>query len=108
MCDRYSGIFYLIPTKNSLKTQLNLKIPLFLHWFSPNKKASALNLSVSNVITSSQRHKPRRAATRLDIQIRAHLKYIQIKIHVQTARDSEDLKMAFRSFTNGFKQLCVQ
>ena len=27
--------------------------------------------------------------------------------HVQTARESHDLNMDFRSFDNGFKQLCV-
>ena len=27
--------------------------------------------------------------------------------HVQTARESHDLNLDFRSFDNGFKQLCV-
>ena len=42
-----------------------------------------------------------------DKQIGAHFKYFQIKPHVQTARESHDLNMDFRSFDNGFKQLCV-
>ena len=42
-----------------------------------------------------------------DKHIRAHFKYFQIKTHVQTARESHDLTMDFRSFDNGFKQLCV-
>ena len=43
----------------------------------------------------------------LEKQIGAHLKYFQIKTHVQTARESHDLNMDFRSFNKGFKQLCI-
>ena len=42
-----------------------------------------------------------------DKQIGAHFKYYQINTHVQAARESLDLKIDFRSFDNGFKQLCV-
>ena len=36
---------------------------------------------------------------------RAHFKYFQVQTHVQTARESPDLNMDFRSFDNGCKQL---
>ena len=42
-----------------------------------------------------------------DKHIRVHFKYFKTKTHVQTARESHDLNMDFRSFDNGFKQLCV-
>ena len=44
-----------------------------------------------------------------DRQFRAHniLSIIKIKTDVQTARESHDLIMDYRSFDNGFKQLCV-
>ena len=42
-----------------------------------------------------------------DNQIRDHFKDYQINTHVQTERESHDLNMDFRSFDNGFKQLCV-
>ena len=32
-------------------------------------------------------------------------KYFQVMTHVQTARESPDLNMGFRSFDNGCKQL---
>ena len=32
-------------------------------------------------------------------------KYFQVQTHVQTARESPDLNMDFRSFDNGCKQL---
>ena len=32
-------------------------------------------------------------------------KYFQLQTHVQTARESPDLNMDFRSFDNGCKQL---
>ena len=35
------------------------------------------------------------------------LSIFKYKTHVQTARESHDLNMDFRSFDNGFKQLCV-
>ena len=38
-------------------------------------------------------------------QCRAHFKYFQVQTHVQTARESPDLNMDFRSFDNGCKQL---
>ena len=37
----------------------------------------------------------------------AHFKYYQIKTDVQTACESHDLNMDFRSFDNGCKQLCI-
>ena len=43
----------------------------------------------------------------LDKQNRAHFKYYQMKTHVQTTCESHDLNLDFRSFDNGFKQLCV-
>ena len=36
---------------------------------------------------------------------RAHFKYFQVHTHVQTARESPDLNIDFRSFDNGCKQL---
>ena len=42
-----------------------------------------------------------------DKQIRAYFKCCQIKTNVQTACESHDLNMDFRSFDDGFKQLCV-
>ena len=36
---------------------------------------------------------------------RAQFKYFQVPTHVQTARESPDLNMDFRSFDNGCKQL---
>ena len=42
-----------------------------------------------------------------DKLIGAHFKYFQIKTNVEAARESHDLNMDFRSFDNGFKQLCV-
>ena len=45
--------------------------------------------------------------TMSDKQIRAHFKYCQIKTYAQTACESHDLNMDFRSFDNGFKQHCV-
>ena len=36
---------------------------------------------------------------------RALFKYFQVQTHVQTARESPDLNMDFRSFDNGCKQL---
>ena len=42
-----------------------------------------------------------------DKHIKANFKYFQIKTHVQAARESHDLNMDFRSFDNGFKQLCL-
>ena len=36
---------------------------------------------------------------------RAHSKYFQVQTHVQTACESLDLNMHFRSFDNGCKQL---
>ena len=41
-------------------------------------------------------------------KLRAHFKNCQVKTHVQTARESHDLNMDYRSFDNGFKQLCVK
>ena len=37
--------------------------------------------------------------------MQAHFKYFQVQTHVQTARESPDLNMDFRSFDNGCKQL---
>ena len=42
-----------------------------------------------------------------DKLIGAHFKYFWMKTHVQTAHESHDLIMDFRSFNNGFKQLRV-
>ena len=38
-------------------------------------------------------------------KFRAHFKYFQVQTHVQTARESPDLNMDFRSFDNGCEQL---
>ena len=40
-------------------------------------------------------------------QARAHFRYCQVQRQVQTARESHDFNMVFRSFDNGFKQLCA-
>ena len=40
-------------------------------------------------------------------QIGAHIKYFQIKSHVQTAHECHDLNMNFHSIDNVFKQLCI-
>ena len=42
-----------------------------------------------------------------DKHIGAHFEYCQINIHIQTARESFDLNMDFRSFDNGFKLLRI-
>ena len=47
MCDRYSCIFYLIPTQFALKTLLKHKLSIFLHWISLNKMASAVFFQTS-------------------------------------------------------------
>ena len=47
-CDCYSCTFYLIPTKSPPKTQPKPQIPFFLHWFSQNNMASALNFKHHN------------------------------------------------------------
>ena len=39
------------------------------------------------------------------LNTRAHFKYFQVQTHAQTARESPDLNMDFRSFDNGCKQL---
>ena len=43
-----------------------------------------------------------------DKQITAHFKHYQIKTHFQTACETHDMNMDFRSFDNGFKQLSVK
>ena len=87
-------------------------------------KQNGISVKLSNIITSSQLHiawnifanknvevmiNPGCNAfcVTSDKQIEAHFKYCQIKTHVQTACESHDLYMDFRSFDNGFKQLCV-
>ena len=40
--------------------------------------------------------------------MQVHFKYFQVQTHVQTARESPDLNMDFRSFDNGCKQLYEQ
>ena len=122
MCDRYSCIFYLILIKSPLKTPLKLYHTIFLTLvFS---KQNGVSVKLSKIITTSQRHNARKvfANKNVDVmtspgsnafrvlsdkQIGAHFKHFQIKTHVQTARESHDLNMDFRSFDNGFKQLCV-
>ena len=37
-------------------------------------------------------------------QPKAYFKYCHVKTHVQTACESNDLNIDFRSFDNGFKQ----
>ena len=78
--------------------------------------ASALNFRTSLCMQHVRKQKHRRndqsgerklSRVMLDKQIRAHFKYYQIKIHIQAACESHDLNMDFRSFDNGFKQLCV-
>ena len=89
-----------------------------------NAKQNGVSIKLSNIITSSQCHNacnifvnknvdvmisPGCNAFRIvsDKQIRSHFKYCQIKTHVQTACESHDLNIDFRSFDIGFKQLCV-
>ena len=50
-CDRYSCIFDLLFTQIALKSSLNIKLSVFKHWISLNKKALAVNL-----LTSSHLH----------------------------------------------------
>ena len=57
--------YFIIPTKLALKTLLNIKVSIFLHWISQTKcpfsytgilKQNGVGCVLSNVITSPQRH----------------------------------------------------
>ena len=41
----------------------------------------------------------------MNMRMMSFYQYFQVQTHVQTARESPDLKMDFRSFDNGCKQL---
>ena len=85
-------------------------------------KQNAVSCKLSNVIASSQRHSGvfvntingkmislARNVLRITSrkQARAHFRYCQVQSQVQTALESHDFNMVFRSFDNGFKQLCT-
>ena len=114
----YFTWFRPIPHWKRYKT---IKTSIFLHWISLNKLASTVKLS--NAIMSSQRHsRVQRFREQKHWQnnhsgrqrflhimpcnyLGAYLKYFKVQTHVQTARESPDLNMDFRSFDNGLKQL---
>ena len=121
MRDRYSFILYLIPTNSALKTPL--KPQNCIHRSLYFSKQNGVGVKVSNIIRSSQRHNACSVFVNTNVnaminqgcklslmmsikQIRAFFKYCQFKTHVQTARESHDLNMDFRSFDNGFKHFC--
>ena len=110
MCDRYSCIFYQIPTKSPLITPLKLLNTLFITLvFS---KQNGVSVKLSNNIKSSQRHKAfnvfaNKKNCHSGCTNRGAFKYFQIKVHVQIACECHDLNLDFLSFDSGFKQLCV-
>ena len=115
MCDCYSCIFYLILTKFALKTLLKQQnIPFPSLDFS--KQNGASHIFSNNIIMLSQVHNV--IALRKVLATNALAKWsvwsqtlsvnnsgLILSTHVQTAHESPDLKMDFRSFDNGLKQL---
>ena len=113
MCDCYSCIiFYLLPTKNPLKT-----LPFLLHWFSPNKMAPALNFERHNIVTTSKcvlrfreqkhRHIDHFGQQLFPMLYHANKSGLVLSIVKLKPIFKQHMNMDFRSFDKGFKQLCI-
>ena len=112
MCDCYSNIFYLIPTKCKLKTQIKPENNI-VHTLVFSKQ-SGISAKLSNVITLSQRYNAYNvfAYKNEDVMISPGSRAVQCNVSEKKYKQkkktcgSYDLKMGVRSFDNGFNSIC--